>query len=99
MISTVLGAMGGFLLFGGIFLLAQRHYKVAALGFGDVMLALMVGSMLGLVPALWSYALAMLMAGIVAFALLVSGKATLRTPLPYGLFLSIAALIILFIAI
>lgn len=65
------------------------------LGFGDVRLAALLGLGIGWVDPrglLPAFLVANLAAAIVGIGLIATGRATRRTPLPYGVFLSLGAL-------
>jgi leader peptidase (prepilin peptidase) / N-methyltransferase len=98
--SALLRAViGGAALFGGYFLLAFSY--PAGMGFGDVKLAGLVGAVL----AYLSYSAllvgafgAFLLGGVVGVLVLLRGKGSRKTPLPFGPFMILAALIAVFAA-
>ncbi len=93
----ILGLLIAFTLFFIIYQLARRHYKQNALGFGDVMLAAMIGAMLEPILALWAVAIGLLLAGLYAGWRLWRGQAQRQTLIPFGPFLVLPALVALWI--
>jgi leader peptidase (prepilin peptidase)/N-methyltransferase len=63
-----------------------------AIGMGDIKLLVSVGLLLGPVPAVSGLIAGALLSGVVAAALLVSRRVTLRTYIPFGPFLIVGAL-------
>lgn len=93
---SIIGALCGFLFFYGLFLLGKWLYGPAALGFGDVKLALLLGAMVGLQYVFFTLALGMLLAGAAAFILLrKKERINLRSTIPYGAFMACAGIIML----
>lgn len=93
LISVVSGsAVGAGLLFL-LWLITGKN----GIGFGDVKLMLPLGALLGLKGTLLLLWLAFILGGIVAFWLLARGKAKLKTPIPFGPFLIIAAVLIILV--
>ena len=89
------GACAGFLFFYLLYWLGAKYYGRRALGFGDVKLAMLIGAMLGLQYVWPALLLGILLAGIATVFLLLTGRAGLRTSLPYGAFLAGAGIIVL----
>jgi prepilin signal peptidase PulO-like enzyme (type II secretory pathway) len=94
-ISTLLGAAVGFLFFYLLYWLGRKLYGPGALGFGDVKLAMLLGAMLGLHYIWPTLALGLLLAGLASILLLLFGRASMHTSLPFGVFLSTAGIMIL----
>ncbi|MEM7331321.1 MAG: A24 family peptidase [Chloroflexota bacterium] len=95
---AVVGAIVGFVIFWGIYKFAQLLYGAdsGALGFGDVQIALLMGAMLGLHRVIFALILAMFLGGIIsAIVLLVNRNVGRQTALPYGQYLTLAAIIML----
>lgn len=94
---AVVGAATGLLLLLPLYLLAQWIYGrgSAALGAGDVKLALMMGAMLGFPRIIFTLILGIFIGGIVTFVLLATRRVTRQTFLPYGQYLAVAAIIML----
>mgnify|MGYP001400452101 FL=1 len=95
----LLGAAGGavlaFAVFLALFALGRRLYGPGALGMGDGKLAGLSGAMVGLAWLPHALVLGILLAGIAAAGLLVSGRAGCGDLLPYGSFMALAAVAIL----
>ena len=92
---ALLGAFAGFLFFYLLYWLGKKLYGPGALGFGDVKLAMLLGAMLGLQYIWPALALGLLLAGFSSLLLYLSGRASLRTSVPYGLFLASAGIVVL----
>ena len=96
--SWVTGAMAGALIGGGLFYaVGEAFYYLGGkqkeyLGFGDVMLMLMVGTFLGVPLTLMTILLGSLFGTLLALAFTIA-KARFRDyPWPYGTFLGVAAI-------
>jgi leader peptidase (prepilin peptidase)/N-methyltransferase len=93
--TAILCAAGGFFVFFAI-----HFIRPAWLGFGDVRLAALLGFALGWLGA-WYLLIAFLAANlagaVVGAALMVSGKATRSTALPYGVFLGAGSVLALLV--
>ena len=96
--SSVLGALAGALLGGGLFYgVGQAFYylggrKKEYLGFGDVMLMLMVGAFLGVPLLLLTMLLGSLLGTLTALPLEIATRRFRGYPWPYGSFLGVAAI-------
>lgn len=98
--SLILGCLGVIVaatLFAAIYLLARRHYGPRAFGFGDVMLAALIGAILGPVGALWALAVGMLLAGGYAVWLHYRHPDHSNMMLPFGPFFALPALVALWL--
>jgi leader peptidase (prepilin peptidase)/N-methyltransferase len=96
-ISALIGAgvAGGFFL-AAYFMARLLFRKVEEpLGSGDVLLALMMGLMLGFPNVVGALVVGPLIAGAVAIALLITRRSSLGDFMPYGVSLCIAAIIFL----
>lgn len=85
---------------GGEFLVmfAINALSPRALGFGDVRLGAVLGlalGWLGVWPAFLGFFLANLIGAVIGVALIATRRATRRTPIPYGVFLAIGAVLAL----
>ena len=83
-----IAACGG--LFLTIFLIVRRVTPYRPLGFGDVMLAALIGAVFGPVSGVWVLALGMVAAGAFALFRLAQG-AECKEPFAYGAFIAISA--------
>ncbi|MBI2590018.1 prepilin peptidase [Candidatus Berkelbacteria bacterium] len=86
------GALTGGLIIGAIFLLTRGK----GIGFGDVKLATVLGSVVGMSGALLMLWSAFILGSLVGGTLLLRRRATLKTALPFGPFLFAGWLIALF---
>ncbi|MDQ6839792.1 MAG: prepilin peptidase, partial [Actinomycetota bacterium] len=80
--------------------LALHLVSPRALGFGDVRLAPLIGGALGWLGVRYvvvGFVVANLLGAVTGIALLVSGRGSRRTPLPYGVFLALGAVLALFL--
>jgi leader peptidase (prepilin peptidase)/N-methyltransferase len=70
-----------------------RLRGIEAMGFGDVKMLAMVGAFLGWKLVVVTFVLSSLIGGLAAIVLLVSGRTTWTSAIPYGTFLALAAFI------
>jgi prepilin signal peptidase PulO-like enzyme (type II secretory pathway) len=91
---ALVGAALGFALFFLAFLLGKRLFGSGALGFGDVMLAMMLGAMVGL-QIIFVLILAILLGGLYGLAGLLSGRLGRGSYFAYGPFLAVAGIIMI----
>lgn len=94
---SLAGAVVGFVIFWVLFKIAQLAYGEAsgALGAGDVKLAMLMGAMLGLHRIPFALFFGVVLGGVVTLLLLLSGRVSRRTALPYGQYLAVAAIVML----
>jgi leader peptidase (prepilin peptidase)/N-methyltransferase len=90
-----LDAVMGVLVGGGVFLAIVLAYP-AGMGFGDVKLGAMLGAFLGWKIVLLAIFVAVVSGGLLAIALLVSGRRGRKDPIPFGPFLALGGAIGLF---
>lgn len=92
-VSALLGAVAG----GGVlFLIAEawsRLRNVEAMGFGDVKMLAMIGAFLGVKLMLLTFVLSSFIGGLAGGVLILSGRGTMASKVPFGTFLAAAALI------
>ena len=90
-------AMFGMLVGAGLLWAVSELYfrvrKVEGMGFGDVKLAAMFGALLGAPLTLFAIFLAALGGSVVGVTIMVRGRGTMKTALPFGVFLAPAAMI------
>jgi leader peptidase (prepilin peptidase)/N-methyltransferase len=96
LIGSILGAIvgGGLLYLVGVAYL--RFRKVQGLGMGDVKMMAMVGAFLGWQPTLITLFAGSVFGLLFGISLMIKKKATLQTPIPFGVFLGIGAAFSLF---
>lgn len=96
-ISASIAGAGAGILFAFFFALATLIYRRQALGFGDILLAVLIGTMTGIqsiVPALF---VGMLLAAGGGLLLVAIGRRTRRDYIPYGAYLCAGTIIILLV--
>ncbi|HMQ02212.1 MAG TPA: prepilin peptidase [Candidatus Doudnabacteria bacterium] len=90
-VAGLLGAVAGFLPFYLLWRLSAGRW----MGFGDAKLGLFLGASLGF-PLVWlSYLLAFFIGTITAIPLIIFGKKQLSSHLPFGTFLALSAVVVL----
>ena len=93
-------SLAGAILFGGIlFLVGEAYYRlrgIDGLGLGDVKLVAMIAAFQGTSEALLVLLLGCLLATVVGSVSVAVQRADWRTPLPFGSYLSGAALVVIF---
>ncbi|HFC11392.1 MAG TPA: prepilin peptidase [Anaerolineae bacterium] len=90
--NALLGSLIALIFFGLIWLVARHVYGIGALGFGDVMLAALVGAIGGVVSGLLWLAVGMLLAGGYAAWLRFILKSATGV-IPYGSFIALSSVI------
>lgn len=93
--SALVGALIGLFVFLGIYGLAKVTFGPGAIGWGDVMLSMMMGAMLGVPDILGAIVIAIIMGGVISGFLLATHLVSRKTYLPYGQYLAIATMIML----
>jgi leader peptidase (prepilin peptidase) / N-methyltransferase len=93
----ILWALAGAVAGGGVlFVIAEawsRLRNVEAMGFGDVKMLAMVGAFLGLEQVILTFVLSSFLGGISGAVLIVSGRGSMASKVPFGTFIAVAALI------
>jgi leader peptidase (prepilin peptidase)/N-methyltransferase len=95
-LSAFLGAIVGALAIACIRALGQWFYKQEAMGLGDLKFLAMIGAWLGPAAALKALLLGAIIGGIVALGMLMLKKANRRSYIPFGPFLALGAVWVLF---
>ncbi|NHZ71806.1 MAG: hypothetical protein GWP17_01820 [Aquificales bacterium] len=93
--SALAGAVIGFLIFLGIYWLAKHTFGSGAIGWGDVMLAMMMGAMLGVPSIITAIVIGILLGGVTSAFLLATRLVKPKTHLPYGQYLAVATMIMI----
>lgn len=91
LVSVISGSLVGTGLLFALWLITRQR----GIGLGDVKLMLPLGALLGLKGTLLLLWLAFILGGLVGFWLLARGQAKLKTPIPFGPFLIVTAILIL----
>jgi prepilin signal peptidase PulO-like enzyme (type II secretory pathway) len=89
------------ILFGGLVLAAFFHlqFKISRgrwVGGGDIRMGALMGFMLGLEYGLVALFIAYVIGALFGVGLMITGKAHRKTPIPFGVFLSLATITMLF---
>lgn len=87
--------LGGIVL-AGFFWIQFALSKGTWVGGGDIRMGALMGLMLGLEQGLVALFIAYVLGAIVGVVMMASGKATRKTPVPFGSFLAVATLVALF---
>lgn len=95
--NALLGALVAFTLFWIIWFIGRRVYGTGALGFGDVMLAALLGALGGVVDGLLWLAVGMLLAGSYAIWLRYILKSPIKL-IAYGSFIAFSGLLGVFLS-
>jgi leader peptidase (prepilin peptidase)/N-methyltransferase len=93
--SSLVGAAFGGVVFYLIYFLALAIYRVRALGFGDVLLAIMIGLVLGFPRAASALFMGSILSGVVALVYLLLRRRKRRDFIPYGTTLCLGVILIL----
>jgi leader peptidase (prepilin peptidase)/N-methyltransferase len=93
--SSLLGAAFGGVVFYLIYWLALAIYRVRALGYGDVLLAILIGLVLGFPRAASALFMGSVLGGFVALAYLLVRRKKRRDFIPYGTTLCLGVVLIL----
>ncbi len=94
-LDALLGAVIGAVLPIAVIVLYKLIRGEEGMGWGDVKFLAGIGAVLGLAGCLWVLIVAALLGAVVGVGLMVSGRGTAKTALPFGTFLSIAAVLYL----
>ena len=94
-VGSLAGASLATLAFLGLFLLGRLLFGVEALGFGDVLLAGMIGSMVGLGQIVATLFLSTLVTGLAAVVLLLMRRKGRRDYIPMGSGICLATILVL----
>lgn len=96
----ILDSIFGVVLGGGLLLLIAYSYEVIkkrqGMGMGDVKLLAMIGAFFGWEGVLFVIFLASILGSVIGISIIIAKKGDLKYALPFGPFLSIAAVIYIF---
>ena len=90
---ALLGAALGFVIFFFLYWLGKQLFGPGALGFGDVTLSMTLGAMVGFPYVVFALIIGIILGGLISFALIVSGRLSMRAYVAYGPFLAMAGII------
>lgn len=93
--NSAAGLVAGGGIMAAMALLGRAIFKQDALGWGDVKLVAAIGACFGLAPAAWFFTILFgsLFGAAVGMALVIIGRGKLKTAIPFGPFLALAAYI------
>jgi leader peptidase (prepilin peptidase)/N-methyltransferase len=97
LISATVAGVGAGLLFALFFALAVFIYKQHALGFGDILLAILIGTMTGVHSLFPALLLGMFLAAAGGLLLIAIGVRTRRDYIPYGAYLCAGTMFVLLV--
>ena len=93
--NTLVGLLEGLIVFTLIFAIGIMIFRASALGVGDILLAAMIGGMVGARSALAALILGVVLAGVYATLLLITGKASRKSYFAFGAPLCVAAIVVI----
>jgi prepilin signal peptidase PulO-like enzyme (type II secretory pathway) len=93
--SSLTSLLVGGAMVGGFFLLQYVLSRGQWIGSGDIRLGFLMGFMLGPTNAIVALFLAYFAGALFGLALMVARKASAKTPIPFGTFLSAATVVVL----
>ncbi|MEN8163395.1 MAG: prepilin peptidase [Acidobacteriota bacterium] len=96
-LDSVVGAAFGALLPIAVIVLYKLIRGEEGMGWGDVKFLAGIGAVVGLAGCVWVLIVGALLGALVGLALMVMGRGTAKTALPFGTFLAMAALLYLFL--
>ena len=96
-LDSLLGAAMGALLPIAVIVLYKLVRGEEGMGWGDVKFLAGIGAVIGLAGCLWVLVVGALLGAVVGLALMVMGRGTAKTALPFGTFLALAALLYLYL--
>ena len=96
-LDSMVGAAFGALLPIAVIVLYKLIRGEEGMGWGDVKFLAGIGAVIGLAGCLWVLIVGALLGALVGVGLMVMGRGTAKTALPFGTFLAIAALLFLFL--
>jgi leader peptidase (prepilin peptidase)/N-methyltransferase len=96
-LDSLAGALMGAFLPIAVIVLYKLIRGEEGMGWGDVKFLAGIGAVLGLAGCIWVLVTGALLGALVGLALMVMGRGTAKTALPFGTFLALAALLYLFL--
>lgn len=96
-LDSVVGAFFGALLPIAVIVLYKLIRGEEGMGWGDVKFLAGIGAVVGLAGCLWVLIVAALLGALVGLVMVLMGRGTAKTALPFGTFLAVAAVVYLFL--
>ena len=93
--QTAMGAVTGYLIFYVLYWIGRLTYGAGALGFGDVTLSMTLGAMVGVQLIVFTLVIGILIGGVSSLLLVLTGRSSRHSHIPYGEFLAVAGMIML----
>ncbi len=90
---SVIGAASGWGMLWGVAMLGEFIFKKEAMGFGDVKLMGAIGAFFGWEAVLFTVIISSFAGSIVGISFMIFGKKEMQSKIPYGPYLSLAALL------
>ena len=95
--DSLLGALVGAAVPALVIVLYKLVRGIEGMGWGDVKYLAAIGAVVGLRDCLWVLVVAAVLGALVGLALIVAGRGSGRTPLPFGSFLALAVIVWLYL--
>ncbi|MBN2302221.1 MAG: prepilin peptidase [Lentisphaerae bacterium] len=95
-LRSAIGAAVGWGLLWGVAVFGKFLFRKDAMGFGDVKLLSAIGAMLGWQAVLFTLVVSSFVGSLVGIALVASGKKEMQSRIPFGPYLSFAAILWIF---
>jgi leader peptidase (prepilin peptidase)/N-methyltransferase len=95
-LNAAASAIGGYAMFALVAKAAERLYGREALGQGDWKMTAMLGAVFGWQGMLLAVFVGSLAGSIVGISLILLGRTSRETPIPFGTFLALGALVVVF---
>ena len=89
--GSLIGAAGGFLILYGVAMLGQLLFKKEAMGGGDIKLLSGIGAFIGIKGVLFVLLFSSFLGSAVGIGLILIGKKEMTSKIPFGPYLSLAA--------
>jgi leader peptidase (prepilin peptidase)/N-methyltransferase len=93
LLQSAIGAAFGWGLLWGVAIIGELIFKKEAMGFGDGKLMGAIGAFFGWQAVLFTIIISSFAGSIVGIAFIISGKKELQSKIPYGPYISLAALL------
>jgi leader peptidase (prepilin peptidase)/N-methyltransferase len=95
--DAIIGAVVGAVIPTLVIIIYKLWRGVEGMGWGDVKYLAAIGAVVGLFGCLWVLVLAAVLGALVGIGLIVSGRGSGRTALPFGTFLALALIVWLYL--